>query len=195
MGVKNPPSALGARLLDHSEQVFSGDLARLEDVAAAVGVSRATLYYYFAGHDDLRAFLITEHARRGAAAIEAANDPQQPARVRLLRMVTAMVGYLGERPGFCTAVVGSIGASGELASALRLNDAEIGEPLRALLRTGGESGEFAVADVRAAADVILGGVLFSVIGRSSQPGSAVDDQFATATAEQLVAGVVATPGR
>jgi AcrR family transcriptional regulator len=29
-----------------------------------VGASRATLYYYFAGRDDLLAFLLTEQTRR-----------------------------------------------------------------------------------------------------------------------------------
>lgn len=187
--MKKPPPALCSRLLENSEDVFSGKLPRLEDVAVAVGVSRATLYYYFAGHDDLRGFLIAEHVEGGAKVIAEADTPGRPDD-RLRQVLAAMVRYLGERPGFCTGLLGSVAASGELGAALRLNDSVIGEPVRELLRQGIDEGQFDAADVRSAADAILGAVLFSVIGRAFG-GSAVDDEFARAIAAQLVAGVSA----
>ena len=41
---------------------------RMEDIASAIGIPRATLYYYFAGKDDVLAFLLAAHesARRNA---------------------------------------------------------------------------------------------------------------------------------
>lgn len=197
MQVKTPPSALASGLLDQSERVFAGQLPRLEDVAAAVGVSRATLYYYFSGHDDLRSYLIAEHVHRGAAVISSANSVDGAAGPRLRATLAAMVRYLGERPGFCSGLLASSGSSGELGAVLQLNDAEIAAPLRALLAEGVEAGEFDIADVHAATDAMLGAVLFAVLGRSRQAGAPLDDDFAEGIARQLLSGIApaATPGR
>ena len=45
---------------------------RIDDLAALVGVPRATLYYYFSGKDDVFEFLLTQKLQRGTAAIAAA---------------------------------------------------------------------------------------------------------------------------
>lgn len=189
--MKAVPLPLAEKLFDQSEAVFAGTLARLEDVAVAVNVSRATLYYYFGGQDDLRAFLITEHVRGGSAAIaSAAAEPRSSALERLQAVLAAMTSYLGERPGFCAAILGSLGSAGsnaELAAALQLNHSEIAEPIRRLLGDAAIEGAIAVDDLAAAADTILGGVLFAVLGRARR--APVDSAFARQVSEQLVRGI------
>jgi AcrR family transcriptional regulator len=104
--MKTPPADLAERLLNASEQVLVGDPPpRLEDVARLVGASRATLYYYFSGRDDLLTFLLTAHARRGAETVRTAIGPDGPPDLRLRAMVAAMVDYLGRHPGTCSGLL------------------------------------------------------------------------------------------
>src|SRR6187455_653565 len=128
--MKTPPADLGERLLDASEQVMFGDPPpRLEDVARLVGASRATLYYYFSGRDDLLTFLLTAHAKRGAETVRAAIGPDDPADLRLRAMVAAMVEYLGRHPGMCAGLLAALGATGRMSEVLQTNDTWIGAPL------------------------------------------------------------------
>jgi len=94
--MKVPPPDLARRLLDASEGILTGDPApRLEDVARMVGASRASLYYYFAGRDDLLAFLLTAHAREGADRAQARADDAEPPPARLRTMIETLAEYLG----------------------------------------------------------------------------------------------------
>ncbi|WP_370324090.1 TetR/AcrR family transcriptional regulator [Euzebya sp.] len=190
--MKTPPPDLADRLLAVSDDVLAVDAdLRLEDVARMVGASRATLYYYFAGRDDLLAFLLSAHVREGAAAMAAADDGQGPPADRLRAVVVAMAGYLGGRPGTCAALLAAAGARGALAPVLELNDARIAGPLRELLTEGRATGAFDVAAPADAANAILGAVLMAVLGRAAAGRDPADPDFTTALADQILRGVSA----
>jgi AcrR family transcriptional regulator len=190
--VKSPPPELTSRLLQASEQVLRTDPPpRLEDVARLVGTSRATLYYYFAGRDDLLSFLLTEHAKQGAEAVRAAMKPDQPADRRLRAMVGAMVGFLGQHPGICAGLLSALGGAGQMSDALQANDTWIAGPLRDLLADGSTAGAFAVDDVGDAANAILGAVVLAVLGRSMAGADTTDRRFRQHLTEQAVRGVLA----
>jgi TetR/AcrR family transcriptional regulator len=90
--MKTPPADLAERLLEASEDVLFGDPPpRLEDVARLVGASRATMYYYFSGRDDLLTFLLTAHARRGAETVRTAIGSDDPPDLQLRTMVAATI--------------------------------------------------------------------------------------------------------
>jgi AcrR family transcriptional regulator len=185
--VKTPPPDLAGRLLDVSEEVLGSDPApRLEDVARMVGASRASLYYYFSGRDDLLSFLLTTHARHGAEAIQAAVNPDDPPEQRLRSMLGAMIEYLGRHPGTCAGLLGALGASGQMSEVLQTNDVWIAGPLRELLATG----PFAVGNVTDAANAILGAVLLAVLGRSMTGADPADADFRRQLADQLLRGVL-----
>lgn len=183
--MKTPPPDLAGRLLDVSEHILSGDPApRLEDVARMVGASRASLYYYFSGRDDLLSFLLATHARHGAEAIQAAVNPDDPAPQRLRSMLGAMIEYLGQHPGTCAGLLGALGASGQMSEVLQTNDVWIAGPLRELLTT------LAVPNVADAANAILGGVLLAVLGRSMSGADPTDADFQQQLADQILGGVL-----
>ena len=188
--MKTPPPDLAGRLLDASEEILSGDPApRLEDVARMVGASRASLYYYFSGRDDLLSFLLTTHARHGAEAIESAVDPDAPAPQRLRSMLGAMIDYLGQHPGTCAGLLGALGASGQMSEVLQTNDVWIAGPLRELLAAG----PFSVGDVEDAANAMLGAVLLAVLGRSMTGADPTDADFHQHLVDQLLGGVLNVP--
>lgn len=192
--MKTPPPDLARRLLDLSEQVLRSDPpSRLEDVARLVGASRATLYYYFSGRDDLLGFLLTAHAREGAEAVRAATDPADPPERRLWATVAALVDYLGHHPGTCAGLLGALGGSGGMSEVLQANDAWIAGPLRELLAEGVRSGAFAVGDIADAANAVLGGLLLGVLGRSMTGSDPTDPDFQQQLTEQTVRGIGRCP--
>jgi AcrR family transcriptional regulator len=187
-----PPADLANRLLDASDHILGGDPPpRLEDVARHVGASRATMYYYFAGRDDLLAFLLVEHARQGAEAVRAALRADDPPAAQLRTMVSVLTGYLGRRPAICSGLLGAFGGAGRMREALQANDVMIAGPMRVLLARGRADGEFAVADVATAANAIMGAMLLAVLGRASDGGDTTDDAFRDQVTEHVVGGVLA----
>ncbi|MFC4111941.1 TetR/AcrR family transcriptional regulator [Nonomuraea zeae] len=187
--MKTPPPDLAGRLLEVGEQVLRTDPPpRLEDVALLVGASRATLYYYFSGRDDLLAFLLTAHVMRGAEAIRGAAEQGGGPEARLRAAVAAMIGYLGRHPGICAGLLSALGASGRMEEVLRANDTWIAGPVRELLDEGSRAGVFTTGEVSDAANAILGAVLLGVLGRSSS--AAADDAFCRCLTDQVVRGVL-----
>lgn len=184
--MKTPPPALAERLVSASEDVLRPDRElRLEDVAALVGSKRATLYYYFSGREDLIAFLLTEHLAAAALAIKAASDPQPSPGERLKSAVAALVGFLGERPGVCAALLSFAGAAGRMASVLAAKDSVVAEPIRRILADG----PFEVDDARDAASAMLGAAMIATVDRWYR-GDAMTPVFQQRLTEQIVRGVL-----
>jgi AcrR family transcriptional regulator len=189
--VKTPPADLAHRLLDVSEQVLAPDPElRLEDVARLVGASRATLYYYFSGRDDLLSFLLTEHTRHGAEAVQAAMRAGDGPEARLRAMLTALAEYLTSHPGTCAGLLGAFGAAGRLDEVLQASDTWIAAPLREVLTQARDAGVFAAGDPADAANAILGGLLVAVLGRAMTGADATDPQFRQHLVDQMLRGVV-----
>ncbi|MGP3959151.1 TetR/AcrR family transcriptional regulator [Nonomuraea sp. 3N208] len=190
--MKTPPPDLALRLLKVSEHILRTDPPpRLEDVAQLVDASRATLYYYFSGREDLLAFLLTAHAKHGAQAVRAAMKAGDPPEQRLRAMVGALAEYLGHHPGTCAGLLSALGASGRMSEALAANDTWIAGPLRDLLAEGRTSGAFTVDDTADAANALLGGILLAVLGRSTAETDPTDPAFRDQLAEQMIRGVLA----
>jgi TetR/AcrR family transcriptional regulator len=189
--VKTPPVDLSQRLLDVSEDVLAPDPAlRLEDVARLVGASRATLYYYFSGRDDLLSFLLTEHARHGAGAMRAAVREGDGPEARLRAMVMALSLYAGSRPGMCGGLLSAFGAADRLRDALEVADSWLVVALREVLTEGREAGVFATQTPADAANVLMGGLLLAVLGRAMAGADPVDPDFLEQLTDQLLRGVL-----
>jgi AcrR family transcriptional regulator len=189
--VKHPPADLAQRLLDVSEQVLHSDPPpRLEDVAGLVGASRATLYYYFAGRDDLLAFLLTAHAEGGARAVRAALDADSPPEQRLRAMVAGLAAYLSHRPGICAGLLGALGATGRMTEVLHANDTWIAGPLRDLLTEACTAGVATVHNVVDTANAVLGALLLAVLGRSTAGADPTDPQFCQHLTDQVLHGIL-----
>ena len=181
--MKNPPADLAARLLEVGEQVLDPESTlRLEDVARLVGASRATMYYYFSGRDDLLTFLLTEHTRRGAAALAAAVDPAEPADVRLTAAVSALVDYLSRHPGTCAGLLAVFGGAGRIGEVLQETERRIAGPLRELIGSGPDAAD--------ATNAVLGALLLGVLGRVTAGADPTDVEFRRRLTEQAVRGVL-----
>lgn len=191
LDVKNPPSDLAQRLLEVSEQVLYTDPPpRLEDVAVLVGASRATLYYYFSGRDDLLSFLLTAHTQHGAQAVRAAVNPDDPPEQQLRAMMAALADFLGHHPGICAGLLGALGGTGRMSEVLQANDTRIAAPLRELLVHGRAAGAFTVDNAADAANAMLGALLLAVLGRSMTGADPTNPRFQRQLTEQAVRGIL-----
>lgn len=189
--VKTPPADLAHRLLDVSEQVLDpGPALRLEDVARLVGASRASLYYYFSGRDDLLSFLLAEHTRHAAEAARSAVRADDGPEGRLRAMLVALAEYLGGHPGTCAGLLGAFGAAGRLDEVLQTSNTWIAVPLQDVLTQGRDAGVFAIEDPADAANAILGGLLLAVLGRAMTRTDPTDPSFRQRLADQMLRGVV-----
>jgi AcrR family transcriptional regulator len=193
--MKNPPVDLAKRLLDVSDQALrTNPPPRLEDIAGLVGASRATLYYYFAGREDLLTFLLTRHAQDGADAARAAIAPDDPPERRLRAMVAGLAGYLGQHPGICAGLLGALGATGQMSDVLAANDTWIAGPLRDLLTEANTAGAADIEDVADAANAILGALLLAVLGRAMAGNDPADPGFQHHLTDQVLHGILTHPG-
>ena len=85
------PAAMREKVLAAAE-LFADrglDATKMEDVAAATGVPKATLYYYFEGKEDILAFLFSEILDEVARAIDEAVSAEGTAAERLRAAIVA----------------------------------------------------------------------------------------------------------
>lgn len=191
--MKTPPADLTARLLACSPELLGPEgVPRFEEVAALVAVSRATLYYYFSGQEDLLAFLLAAHVEEGAAAMAAADPEAGAVPARLRAVLTAVVAYLGERPGVCSGLLSAMSSGGHFREVLAINDAHIASPIRDLVAAGVADGDFEVRDVADATNAILGAALMAVLGRVAEQRDPAAGDFRDAVVDQIVRGL--SPG-
>lgn len=188
--MKTPPADLTARLLASSPALLRPDgVPRFEEVAELVEVSRATLYYYFSGQEDLLGFLLAAHVEQGATAIAAADPGVGPVPERLRAVMTAIAGFLGERPAVCSGLLSAASSGGELREVLAINDAHIAGPIRDLVALGVTHGDFDVADTADATNAILGAALVAVLGRAAEGRDPAATDFRDAVVDQIVRGL------
>jgi TetR/AcrR family transcriptional regulator len=189
--VKQPPGDLARRLADASEEILRpGQELRLEDIAALTGTARATLYYYFSGRDDLLAFLLSQHMTAAGEAITAAASPGQPPGARLRAMVTALVAFLGGRPGVCAGLLSFAGSAGRLGPVMAVKDAMLAAPLAGVIRDGIQASQFPATEPDDAASAILGAAMIATLARWERGGDSTSPAFQQALTEQIVRGVL-----
>jgi AcrR family transcriptional regulator len=192
--MKAPPDDLARRLMDASDEILRLDgEVKLEEVARAVGVARATLYYYFSGREDLVAFVLARHLDGGSAVFAAAAAGDGSVEGRLRAVLEALVGFLAEHPGVCAGLLSVMGAGGRIDEVIRANDRAVTGPLRDLLIEGRALGVLAVDDPTDAANALVGGMLIPVLARAVQGRLTGDNRFKRGIADQLVRSVAAQP--
>jgi TetR/AcrR family transcriptional regulator len=132
-----------AERLEAAAAVFADrgfEATRVEDLAEATGVPRATLYYYFAGKEDLLAWLLRQTLAAEAEAVtEAASGPGD-ARRRLEQVVRAQLGIMADNPATCRALLAESGRVGRIPEIAAAVETGFYAPLRRLLEEGAADG-------------------------------------------------------
>jgi AcrR family transcriptional regulator len=116
------------------------DGTKMEDIASATGVPKATLYYYFEGKEDILAFLFTEILDEVAAAVERAVGAEGTAADRLRTLVVAHLRIFERYPAASRALQFDLGRAARTPEINERIEAAFRAPLRRLLEEGAADG-------------------------------------------------------
>ena len=177
------PTAMREKVLAAAE-LFADrglDATKMEDIAVATGVPKATLYYYFEGKEDILAFLFSEILDEVGRAIEEAVSAEGTAAERLRAAIVAHLRVFETFPAASRALQFDLGRAARTPLIdERIEDAFRG-PVRRLLDEGAEDGSLRrVEHPRLVAVAILGavttvGVNAISTGRSRKLDDVADD--------------------
>ncbi len=196
VGMREVPADMAARLTAAASSFISSfDDVRMEDIAAAAGVSRTSLYYYFSGKDDILAFLLRAMLDDlTQVAVGAASAPGT-APARLEAVIRAQLDHLNAHPTLSQLLIANLGRAGKLPDiAARVNDGFV-EPVKRLLAEGAADGTFrTLPDNDLGAGALFGAVL--VIGLRSlvTEGSIDVDRVMSMIGPMFWGGIAPNPG-
>lgn len=130
----------------------------MEDVASASGVPRATLYYYFAGKDDVLAFLLQSMLDDLQVSVDTALGVDGDPHTRLRAAMSAQFGHLAANPAGAQMLIMNLGRAGRLGViSSGINDG-FHAPVRQILADGISAGELVDVDLDVTATALFGAV-------------------------------------
>lgn len=191
MAMRQVPAKLASKLYDAAELIAERGLAdaKIDEIADAAGIPKATLYYYFAGKEEILAFLLSDVLGLIAGEVGTAVASPGTASERLRATVSAQLRVMLEHPAVCRALVGDLGRATrlpELAVALR---GAFHQPIEQLLHDGVADGSLRqVRDPSVVALSIFGAVTLSALSLMIEPPSGGGDpgtKDATRAAEAI----------
>lgn len=137
---------------------------KIEDVATATGIAKATLYYYFAGKEEILAFLLEDTLRHVADEVTAIVDAEGSGAQRLHAVIRAQLRVMAQRPAVCRALIGALGRAARMPVIADMIGTAYFEPVETLLREGAGDGSLVQLDnARAAATALFGAVTISAL--------------------------------
>lgn len=145
------------------ELLGSFDDLQMHDIAAAAGVARSSLYYYFTSKDDVLSFLLRSILEElTTATLEAATGPGTTAD-RLGAVIKAQLDHLNAHPAASQQLIANLGRAGKLPDIAAQVNEGFEAPVRRLLAEGAADGTFrSLPDEDLGATALFGAVL--VIG-------------------------------
>lgn len=188
--MKRPPTELAARLRAVADEVLSSDRApSIDEMATAAQIPRATLYYYFAGRDELVDFLLLDKiATVGAAVSAAVGDGQDPV-TQLEAVLRAVIRAIAAHPTLCTILLARVATLSKMETLTVAMEASVLRPLRELLDAGVAAGTFELQDAELIAHALYGAVSMAARSRFARDGYIDADRLVGALVPQLVASV------
>jgi TetR/AcrR family transcriptional regulator len=169
------------------------DQTRLEDLAAATGIPRATLYYYFAGKEDILAFLLHDFLTTMGDAVASAATRPGLARDRLAAVIHAQLEVMAAHPHVCQALLAELGRAGRMPDIAHAIGNVFHQPVLDLLRAGAKDGSLRrLPDPAIAARTIFGAVVASALADLLAVGAVAVDHLGNRVTDILLRGIQPT---
>ncbi|PWN04287.1 TetR family transcriptional regulator [Nocardioides silvaticus] len=164
--MRRVPAQIAARLPAAAE-LFADrgfENTKVDDVAAATGVPKATLYYYFAGKEEILAFLLQETLQQMADEVAIAVQAPDSAAARLAAVVRAQLRVMADQPSVCRALIENLGHAGRIPELASSVTEAYYTPVQQLLDEGVRDGSLrATEDPSTTAMVLFGAVTMSAL--------------------------------
>jgi AcrR family transcriptional regulator len=143
---RSVPDEIAAKLLAGADRlsVGFGD-ARMDDIAEASGIPRATLYYYFPGRQNVLTFLLDAMLAEYRDTVVA--DAEGSARGRLTSLFDRLIEHFLRHPGVAAILVSNLGELGKLSELATSTYDPLVDRIDPILRAGIEDGELREVDV------------------------------------------------
>lgn len=192
------PAKLASRLYGAAELIADRGLAdaKIDEIADAAGIPKATLYYYFSGKDEILAFLLADVLELIAGEVGTAVSAPGSARERLESAVEVQLRVMLEHPAVCRALVGDLGRATRLPELAMALQTAFHQPIESLLDEGVTDGTLrrvnhpGVVALSIFGAITVAGLSVAVEGPSSNP--AEDAAHAAASICDLLLNGLAT---
>jgi TetR/AcrR family transcriptional regulator len=158
--MKPVPTELTGKLMGALEVQTNGhgiDMS-IDDLAKSSGVPRATLYYYFAGKEDLVQFYVGEMVRRSAETVAVAAAGKGTCSERLEDVLRSMMQTFAEYPRMCVEMSVAIKFLQNYGPVMMEMERGVLAPMVAIIEEGNASGDFDVSDPAVVANAMTGGM-------------------------------------
>lgn len=157
--MRRVPDAIASKLMSAANRFATGfDDVRMDDIAQVTGIPRATLYYYFAGKDEILTFLMDALLADFSVRAAEVTVTKGLTRSRLLAFVQRYFELIESNPAAAQLIFVNLGRVGKLPDLVAAGDAAFVEPIRRMLEEGVQRGEVASIDVPTAATALFGAV-------------------------------------
>lgn len=182
------PDQIATRILDAAELFAERGLddTKMEDIAAATGVPKATLYYYFDGKADILAFLFRTVLDEVRTAVTTAAAGRGSAAERLRRVIVAHLEVFRRLPMASRALQFDLGRAARVPELATRADASFVAPVRELLAEGARDGSLRPVPHPA----ITALVIMGAITTTGMNVLAMDSTRSVRTVANVVAAVV-----
>jgi len=160
------PTSVANKLYAAADLIASSGLAntKIEDIAAASGVPKATLYYYFTGKDEILSFLLRDALSLLAQEVADAADAPGSGRERLAAVITAQIAHTMDRPGSSRALVGDLGRAIRLPELATAVQEAFYDPIARVLQAGAVDGSLRpLDDLQTGAVSIFGAIMMTAM--------------------------------
>lgn len=135
------------------------DQTRIEDLAEATGIPKATLYYHFSGKEEILAWLLMRVLDAFARSVRQAVEAPGSAAGRLAGVIEAELEVMAAHPIACRVLLSELGRAGRIPATAEAIIAAFHLPVRALLEEGRADGSLPGAtEPEAQASAIFGAV-------------------------------------
>lgn len=190
--MRTVPSQIAARLPAAAE-LFADrglDNTKIEDVAAATDIPKATLYYYFTGKEEILAFLLNDALLRVADEVAIAVQSHDTAAQRLSDVISAQLRVMADQPAVCRALVGDLGRAGRMPAIAEMIHSAYYQPVEALLLEGATDGTLLEQPhPKAVAMGIFGAVTISALSYLVTNQPLDEPRIATAVTDLILDGL------
>ncbi|HEY6534101.1 MAG TPA: TetR/AcrR family transcriptional regulator [Acidimicrobiales bacterium] len=190
--MRTVPEDIAQKLVAGADRLTVGfEDVRMDDIARASGIPRATLYYHFPSRQDVLTFL--HDAMLSAYRETVFADDIGPARERLTRLFDRLLGHVARHPGMALILISNLGQLGKLTELATATFDPLVSHVEQILADGVRAGEVREIDVTHTA------VAISMLANTAATRALISEQLGQPEliSEWLVAllwdGVAAAP--
>lgn len=190
------PASVATKLYAAADLIAANglDSTKIEDIAKASGVPKATLYYHFAGKDEILSFLLKDSLAALAGEVARVADSAGLGRDRLVAVISAQIEHTMNRPGFSRALVGDLGRAIRLPELAAAVQQAFYDPITRVLQAGAADGSLrALADPAGDAISIFGAVMMTAMLHNVVDSGRADEDVAAGVVDLIMKGLAPSP--